>query len=83
MYLGYTSTRAHGNLDSFIDVTVQGLAPDRGLYVSNDQVPYMTLGQWQRLVGAPYTDCALKILEQWLSPVDVTHKVKAFLFMYL
>ncbi|XP_067939683.1 threonine synthase-like 1 [Watersipora subatra] len=68
---GHTSTRTAGFSQSFLDVTLQGLAPDRGLYVSNDPVPAMNEGQWGRLVGVPYTDCALKVLEQWIQPSDI------------
>ena len=72
---GYTSTRKYGNLDSFIDATIQGRAPNDGLFVSNAPVPHLKLGQWDRLVHSSYSDCALHILEKWLSPVDLKHKV--------
>lgn len=58
-----------------MDVTIQGLAPDRGLYVSNAETPVMTQGQWERLVGLSYTDCALRILEQWIPSTEISHKV--------
>lgn len=75
--VGFSSTRSHGQASSFMDITIQGLAPDRGLYVSNADIPTMTKGQWQRLVGLSYTECALRILEQWISPTEISHKVRA------
>lgn len=58
-----------------MDVTIQGLAPDRGLYVSSAEIPRMTAKQWERLVGMSYTDCALRILEQWIPPTEISHRV--------
>ena len=77
MYIssGFCSTRTSSSCDTFLDVTLQGLAPNRGLYVSRLEIPHMSMGQWERLVNQPYTDCALKILEQWIPPTEISHKV--------
>ncbi|XP_051872717.1 threonine synthase-like 1 [Pristis pectinata] len=56
---------------SFTDVLIEGLALDGGLYVPADSLPEMTVGEWQRLVEAPYTERAQVLLERSVHPDDV------------
>ncbi|XP_078394220.1 threonine synthase-like 1 isoform X1 [Cetorhinus maximus] len=55
----------------FTDVVIEGLALDGGLYVPADRLPELTAGEWQRLVGAPYTERAQVLLEKCIHPDDI------------
>ncbi len=72
---GHVSTRgAYQNSPSgpaFNNVVLEGLAPDGGLYVTNKNVPFLSLNEWQRLVGLSYHEQALRILEKWIHPYDL------------
>ncbi|KAL9960383.1 hypothetical protein ACROYT_G033834 [Oculina patagonica] len=70
---GFTSTRQEYSDSSkespgFLDVVLEGLAPDGGLYVPKRKIPHSTQGQWERLVDCSYQERALRILETWISP---------------
>lgn len=83
VFLGFISTRTDTR-GTFLDVTLQGLAPDRGLYVLNSSnLPSLGIRQWERLVGQSYTDCALKVLEQWITPVEIPHNVSVWYTSYM
>ncbi|XP_031566316.1 threonine synthase-like 1 [Actinia tenebrosa] len=56
---------------SFLDVVLQGLAADGGLFVPAQKIPHMTLGEWSRLTQCTYQERALRILEKWISPLDL------------
>jgi len=71
IFVGFVSTRTKGCPSTFLEVTLQGLAPDRGLYVSDSEFPKMSIGQWKRLLGLPYHEVALRILEQWIPPKEI------------
>ncbi|CAH3164702.1 unnamed protein product [Porites lobata] len=72
---GYVSTRTEypdgEESPGFLDVVLEGLAPDGGLYVPKEKIPHLSLGQWERLVNCSYKERALRILETWLSPTDL------------
>jgi len=72
---GFTSTREeHPDREErpgFLDVVLEGLAPDGGLYVPKRKIPHLMRGQWERLVHCSYQERALRILETWLSPTDL------------
>ena len=76
LFSGYTSTRKPGFLDIFIDTAIIGKAQDDGLFVGNLTPTRMTHGQLKRLVNDSYSDVATKILEPWLSPIDVPRQVQ-------
>lgn len=72
---GFTSTRQEhsdtGDSPGFLQVVLEGLAPDGGLYVPKKKIPHFTEGQWERLVNCSYQDRALRILETWISPSEL------------
>ena len=56
----------------FLDAVLQGLAPDGGLFVpAKGDFPNLTRGEWERLIHCSYQERALRILEQWIHPVDI------------
>ncbi|XP_028660217.1 threonine synthase-like 1 [Erpetoichthys calabaricus] len=55
----------------FCDVTVEGLAPDGGLYVPSKDHPRLSAGEWQRLIGMSFPERAQVLLEKCIHPVDV------------
>ena len=61
----YTSTRSTKSLadeeKSFLDVVIQGLASDGGLYVPKGEIPYFTLGNTKEL----NFDIVLPVTEQF------------------
>lgn len=72
----FTSTRAKPGspTKSLLQVTVDGLAADRGLYVRDQTIgcsPMLSSGQWKRLVDCSYSERALRILEQWIAPDQI------------
>ncbi|CAB4040312.1 Threonine synthase-like 1 [Paramuricea clavata] len=71
----YLSTRSLESskveMKSFLDVVIQGLASDGGLYVPQGERPYFTLGQWQRLISLPYQERAARILETWIDSAEL------------
>ncbi|XP_013410220.1 threonine synthase-like 1 isoform X2 [Lingula anatina] len=73
----YTSTRSNlgkgsaENHKSFCDVVLEGLAPDKGLYIRNGAFPKFTPGELQRLLPLSYQERALRILEKWIHPDDL------------
>jgi len=75
--VGYISTRdkSFSKISNFLNIAIQGLAPDGGLFVAKYAHPYMNHSQWQRLVDLPYNECALRILEQWVSTDDLHQTV--------
>lgn len=73
---GFTSTRrenseTNGANPGFLDVVLEGLAPDGGLYVPRKKIPHLTQGQWERLVDCSYQERALRILETWIPSTDL------------
>ncbi|XP_038067780.1 threonine synthase-like 1 [Patiria miniata] len=76
---GYVSTRSDSEIQEsaqpykapdFLDVVLQGLADDAGLYVPNKEPPHLTREEWTRLLGCTYQQRALRILEKWIHPRD-------------
>ncbi|XP_078083818.1 threonine synthase-like 1 [Mustelus asterias] len=55
----------------FTDIVIEGLALDGGLYVPASRLPELTAGEWQRLVGAPYSERAQVLFEKCIHPDDV------------
>ncbi|XP_045165481.2 threonine synthase-like 1 [Mercenaria mercenaria] len=73
---GYVSTRGlHMGNKGFNDVLLQGLAPDGGLIVPQNEFPKMSLGQLARLVDLSYPERAVRILEQWIDHRDLHPEV--------
>lgn len=72
VHQGYESTRGYQFRNKgFNEVLLQGLAPDGGLVVPRADPPFFTLGQLSRLTNLPYSERALRILEQWISSEEV------------
>ncbi|XP_067025308.1 threonine synthase-like 1 isoform X2 [Acropora muricata] len=73
--IGFISTREEhaetAERPGFLDVVLEGLAPDGGLFVPRRQLPFFTKGQWERLVDCSYQERALRILEAWVSPSEL------------
>ncbi|KAK2550901.1 Threonine synthase-like 1 [Acropora cervicornis] len=73
--IGFISTREEraetDERPGFLDVVLEGLAPDGGLFVPRRQLPFFTEGQWERFVDCSYQERALRILEAWVSPSDL------------
>ncbi|KAL3853686.1 hypothetical protein ACJMK2_017209 [Sinanodonta woodiana] len=83
---GFVSTRSQGSQDkykwTFLDVVLQGLAPDGGLFVPAREIPHFSLGEMRRLVHLNYPDRALRILERWINTRDLHPQVlKQFIQM--
>ena len=69
---GYVSTRGYDfEGQTFNDVLLQGLAPDGGLVVPRADPPSFSLGQLSRMTDLPYTERALRILEQWVNSDEI------------
>ncbi|CAF0778541.1 unnamed protein product [Adineta ricciae] len=68
----YESTRSAPQMNNqqFLDVVQQGLAPDGGLFISRS-FNSMSLGELQRLVGLPYPEVALRVIERF--PLGTLH----------
>ena len=66
----FVSTRGYASKERFNDVVLKGLAPDGGLFVPNS-IPSLTLKQWQRMIGMPYSELARRVLETWIHPSDI------------
>ncbi|XP_053569907.1 threonine synthase-like 1 [Bombina bombina] len=59
----------------FSDVVIDGLAPDGGLYVPENDLPKFSAGEWKRLIRSTYTERAQIILERCIHPVDIPASV--------
>ncbi|PVD24643.1 hypothetical protein C0Q70_15127 [Pomacea canaliculata] len=57
---------------SFLDAVLKGLAPDGGLYLKAKNRPKFTLGELKRLVDHDFRRRALKVLERWIHPLDLS-----------
>ena len=64
-YMKYISTRGGGAPQSFIDVLLQGLAPDGGLYIP-DEWPTLSPEQIKGFAGVPYADVAQAVTEPFI-----------------
>jgi threonine synthase len=53
-------------------MVLRGSAPDGGLYVPSDTLPFITRGELSRLVNMDYKSRALLILEKLVHPNDVS-----------
>ena len=67
----FVSTRGHdrrkgegGRGEELLEVVRKGLAPDRGLFVPASELPRMSLEEIGRLVGLPYQEKALRVMER-------------------
>lgn len=75
--LGFRSTRSTPNCPGFLDIARLGLAKDRGLYVPTDDVPRLTIGQWDRMVNQSYSQVAMQVMEQWIpAKENLSRKVR-------
>ncbi|XP_070558569.1 threonine synthase-like 1 isoform X2 [Ptychodera flava] len=74
---GYVSSRNSKNAESdqmnLNQVIRKGLAGDGGLYVPASGIPHLQTTQWNRLISCSYQERALRILEQWINPTDLSH----------
>lgn len=66
----YVSTRGYAGPEvqalDFLDVVQMGLSPDRGLFVPSCLKGLaFTRGEWTRMVGLPYQELALRVLERF------------------
>lgn len=69
---GYESTRGYKFKEhGFNDVLLKGLAPDGGLVVPCADIPVFSKGQLSRLTPLPYSERALRLLEQWIPFAEV------------
>ncbi|XP_059153659.1 threonine synthase-like 1 [Physella acuta] len=72
---GYVSTRGvKGDKSSvtFLDTVLQGIAPDGGLFVKGGSRPQLSLADIGRLVNMSYRERALRLLEMWIHPLDIS-----------
>ncbi|XP_066539557.1 threonine synthase-like 1 [Hoplias malabaricus] len=67
-----TENKPSSDLKFFSDVIVEGLAPDRGLYIPNKEFPKLEPSEWLRMANMSYPERALVILEKCIHPMDVT-----------
>ena len=61
----YISTRGGGNPQNFVNVMLQGLAPDGGLFIPQEWPSFET-DQLKRLSGVPYTDVAYEVIRPFV-----------------
>lgn len=54
------------------DVLLKGLAEDGGLFMPAGNSPIFSIKEWHRLVDLSYAERAVRILEKWIHPQDVT-----------
>ncbi|UJR26127.1 hypothetical protein I4U23_007473 [Adineta vaga] len=68
----YESTRSGFQIENqqFLDVVQQGLSPDGGLFISRS-FSSISLDELQRLVGLPYPEVALRVIERF--PLGTLH----------
>ncbi|CAL1527030.1 unnamed protein product [Lymnaea stagnalis] len=72
---GHVSTRgtlSSGKFTNFLDTVLQGIAPDGGLYVQSPSRPKLSLEDINRLVPLTYRERALRLLELWIHPLDIS-----------
>uniref|UniRef100_A0A2C9M473 Threonine synthase N-terminal domain-containing protein n=2 Tax=Biomphalaria glabrata TaxID=6526 RepID=A0A2C9M473_BIOGL len=72
---GHRSTRQVDkglNTVTFLETVLQGIAPDGGLYVRGGLRPQLTLEDISRLVNLNYRERALRLLEPWIHPLDIS-----------
>ena len=62
----YISTRSKMKPVNSAEAILQGLAPDGGLFVP-ESIPKIKLEEIGKLVGVPYTKCAVEILKKFLT----------------
>ena len=65
MGMKYISTRGGGNPQNFVNVMLQGLAPDGGLFIPQEWPSFET-DQLKRLSGVPYTDVAYEVIKPFV-----------------
>jgi threonine synthase len=63
--INYISTRDKSAKNNFIDVLMQGLAPDGGLFIP-EEFPQFDHEELQRLRGAPYADIAYYVIKPFI-----------------
>uniref|UniRef100_A0A671SBL4 Threonine synthase like 1 n=1 Tax=Sinocyclocheilus anshuiensis TaxID=1608454 RepID=A0A671SBL4_9TELE len=70
----FISTRSQMSSDAkfFSDVVIEGLAPDRGLYVPKKGFPKLEPTEWLRISSMPYAMRAVAILENCIHSMDVS-----------
>lgn len=74
-YPGHVSTRGTlpaGKFTNFLDTVLQGIAPDGGLYVQSPSRPKLSLEDINRLIPLTYRERALRLLEMWIHPLDIS-----------
>ncbi|RUS80639.1 hypothetical protein EGW08_011589 [Elysia chlorotica] len=72
---GHVSTRdvtGETSRSTFLETVLQGLAPDGGLYVRPRQRPTLSLDDLQTLLPMTVVERALRLLEAWVHPLDVS-----------
>eukprot|EP00397_Hematodinium_sp_SG-2012_P011943 GEMP01012095.1.p1 GENE.GEMP01012095.1~~GEMP01012095.1.p1 ORF type:complete len:509 (+),score=132.30 GEMP01012095.1:99-1625(+) len=67
----YVSTRGAVKPVGFLDVVLEGLADDGGLYVP-EKVPKFTLAQLESWRDLSYTDLCFNIMREFIDPKDIT-----------
>lgn len=73
----YISTRGGGSPQSFVDVLLQGLAPDGGLYIPQEW-PTLSADDFKGFTGVPYADVAQAVTRPFIGndiDADVTRKI--------
>ncbi|MBI5456800.1 threonine synthase [Candidatus Kaiserbacteria bacterium] len=64
----YVSTRGNPGSRAFLDILLEGLAPDGGLYVP-EEYPRISQGELQAMRGMGYSDVAFKILSKFIDDI--------------
>ncbi|XP_029391596.1 threonine synthase-like 1 [Mus pahari] len=55
----------------FSEAVVEGLASDGGLFVPEKELPKLSRGEWNNLIGATYIERAQALLERCIHPADI------------
>ncbi|HEY0901667.1 MAG TPA: threonine synthase [Micavibrio sp.] len=76
--LQYISTRGAGGSHSFIDVMMQGMAPDGGLYLP-ESWPELDRDLFSHLSGSSYADIALQVIEPFVAGTIAPETLRALL----
>ncbi|KAH9508155.1 Threonine synthase-like 1 [Bulinus truncatus] len=72
---GHSSTRQTDMKNkpvTFLETVLQGIAPDGGLFVRNQRRPNLTMEDISRLVSLNFRERAVRILESWIHPLDIS-----------
>lgn len=67
--MNYISTRGHSQPTTAAQAVVDGIAPDGGLYVPTEVIPF-SAQQLQALAGEPYHNIALAVMRRFFAGID-------------